>query len=244
MQVNIYLMKDPDDLTIKYVGKTKETLFKRLQGHISYALRKKHLKGKHDWLRKLYYNNQLPIIELIEECEESVWREREIYWIDFYSVNNNLFNRTSGGEDFVFKSGNNPWNKGGGIYSDESRKRMSEASKGRKFSIETRRKLSEIKKGKKLSPQCYEAGRQLCIKQVLLYDIEGNFLREFESVTEAAEILNSHTNAVSWCCNGKVRIVKGYICRYKTENYPLKIEVNLPKGTLTRAYKQLNKNNT
>ena len=48
----------------------------------------------------------------------------------------------------VFKKGMKAWNKGKtGIYSEEAKRKMSEAMKGRKFSEEHRRKLGEARKG-------------------------------------------------------------------------------------------------
>ena len=50
----------------------------------------------------------------------------------------------------VFKKGMKAWNKGKtGVYSEEAKRKMSEAMKGRKFSEEHRRKLSEAGKGEK-----------------------------------------------------------------------------------------------
>ena len=47
------------------------------------------------------------------------------------------------------RMGKTPWNKGKkGIYSEESRRKMSEALKGRKHSEETRKKMSESLKGR------------------------------------------------------------------------------------------------
>ena len=34
-----------------------------------------------NWILKLLSEGKRPIIELIEECEHSVWQEREKYWI-------------------------------------------------------------------------------------------------------------------------------------------------------------------
>tara|TARA_B100000446_G_scaffold171389_1_gene178719 strand:- start:27 stop:263 length:237 start_codon:yes stop_codon:yes gene_type:complete len=48
----------------------------------------------------------------------------------------------------VFKKGMKAWNKGKtGVYSEEAKRKMSEAMKGRKFSEEHRRKLGEARKG-------------------------------------------------------------------------------------------------
>ena len=46
-----------------------------------------------------------------------------------------------------FKKGNIPWNKEGGFYSAETRKRMSDAKKGKKLTKETKEKLRLAHKG-------------------------------------------------------------------------------------------------
>ena len=44
----------------------------------------------------------------------------------------------------VFKKGHKPWNKGKtGVYSEEAKRKISEALKGGKHSEETKRKMSE-----------------------------------------------------------------------------------------------------
>ena len=48
----------------------------------------------------------------------------------------------------VFKKGMKAWNKGKtGAYSEEAKRKMSEAMKGRKFSEEHKRKISKARKG-------------------------------------------------------------------------------------------------
>ena len=48
----------------------------------------------------------------------------------------------------VFKKGMKAWNKGKtGVYSEEAKRKMSEAMKGRKFSEEHKRKISKARKG-------------------------------------------------------------------------------------------------
>jgi hypothetical protein len=67
------------------------------------------------------------------------------------------------------------------------------------------------------------------IKAVLMYDLEGNFIAEFESCTAAAKHINSRTGDVSVCAKGKRTQACGYVFRYKTDNYPLKIDVGVVK---------------
>ena len=48
------------------------------------------------------------------------------------------------------------------------------------------------------------------------YDINGNKLREFPSLTDAAEFVGlSGTSGIAKCCKGKRRSAGGYLWRYK-----------------------------
>lgn len=94
--IYIYCLKDTNG-NIRYVGKTNN-IKRRLQSHISEA---KKIKGKRyvlNWISSLIKNNQKPILEVLEECNELNWQEREIYWINYYrSINPNLCNICDGG---------------------------------------------------------------------------------------------------------------------------------------------------
>ena len=98
--VKIYGLRCPVKQEIRYVGKTISSLEKRLRDHISQSLRKtEKLTYKENWIRKLNSDNLTPSIELIEECRESDWKEREIFWIAYYK---NLTNSTIGGDCIPF----------------------------------------------------------------------------------------------------------------------------------------------
>lgn len=78
MRVKIYVLKHPETYEIRYIGRTKNSLNVRLNGHISKAktnIRKTH---KDNWILSL---NTKPIIELIDEVEgwsESYLREQQL----------------------------------------------------------------------------------------------------------------------------------------------------------------------
>ena len=80
---------------IRYVGKTKMKLTKRIQYHVEESRRK--LKGtyKIHWINKLLNENIRPKGIILEECNEDNWQEREKFWI---AKLNNLTNSTKGGE--------------------------------------------------------------------------------------------------------------------------------------------------
>lgn len=75
------------------------------------------------------------VFEVLELCDEDILNDRECHWISALDcVSPNGFNLTAGGE--------------GGRPSDETRKKISEAMKGRTFSGETIRRMSKAQKNK------------------------------------------------------------------------------------------------
>ena len=98
MEVKIYGLYDPTDNTesIRYVGKTIQSLGKRLQGHIDESIKNNPSTYKKNWINSLLSRNIRPKIKLIEICNESNWEEKERYWI---SNIQNLTNLTAGGEN-------------------------------------------------------------------------------------------------------------------------------------------------
>ena len=54
-------------------------------------------------------------------------------------------------------------------------------------------------------------------KPILQFDLKGNFVKEFESITQASKELNNSLNNISQCCLGRSRTSKGYIFRFKDD---------------------------
>lgn len=63
---------------------------------------------------------------------------------------------------------------------------------------------------------CRELGKK-GTKTVLQYDLQGNFIKEWESGTEVARQLNINQRNISACCLRKKKTAGGYIWRYKEE---------------------------
>ena len=59
---------------------------------------------------------------------------------------------------------------------------------------------------------------------VLQYDLEGNFLREFESLNDASYFVGVVPNAIGQCLNSFTKSAGGFQWRFKTKNYPNIIE--------------------
>lgn len=136
----IYGLVDPITGYVRYVGKSVNPK-KRLQAHLTPNL----LKGKshkNHWIRNLLGVGKKPELIFLESVRDSDWEDAECRWIAYYRNIPNyptLTNGTSGG-DGVDK-GTSP--------SEETRKKLSAAHKGRKlppFTEKHRQNLSEATK--------------------------------------------------------------------------------------------------
>ena len=137
--VKIYVLKHPDTLEVRYVGKTVRSLSRRLGNHIANAKGNKHNKHLSNWIINILNNNKKPIIELLEECDYSVWQEREQYWISQFP---NLINLTKGGDGCL-----------GFIQDKSTKEKLRIAMTGRKHTEEFKQNMSLRLKGKPLSEE-------------------------------------------------------------------------------------------
>ena len=137
--VKIYVLKHPDTLEVRYVGKTVRSLSKRLGNHIANAKGNKHNKHLSNWIINILNKNKRPIIELLEECDYSVWQEREQYWISQFP---NLINLTKGGDGCL-----------GFIQNESTKEKLRIAMTGRKHTEEFKQNMSLRLKGKPLSEE-------------------------------------------------------------------------------------------
>lgn len=98
MEYKIYVMIDPRTNQVRYVGKAKHTLVKRLSGHLSsHELKQKHKRAS--WLKSLLALGFKPIIVLIDEVKTEEVNFWERHYISLYkSWGFNLTNSTQGGD--------------------------------------------------------------------------------------------------------------------------------------------------
>lgn len=59
-------------------------------------------------------------------------------------------------------------------------------------------------------------------KPILQFDLNGNFIKEYESITQASKELNNSLNNISQCCLGRSRTSKGYVFKFKNDKEILK----------------------
>lgn len=103
-KVKIYKLIDPLNNEIRYVGKTINTLNRRLGGHLSSTKRAKTYTSK--WVNSLIKAGRKPVIELIEEVNENEWHEKEKFWIKYHiDIGCRLTNLCEGGKDSLVLKG-------------------------------------------------------------------------------------------------------------------------------------------
>lgn len=158
---SIYVLIDPRDDTVRYVGKTNN-LKARMYRHLFDASSLEHNTYKDRWIRGLQAAGLEPIMQVREEVPYAEWEARECYWIEMYRAQGSpLTNTAKGGRG------------GQGITSEEARARISAAKKGTKYkptseegrrnmgiarskyrhTPETKAKMSAIKTGTKASTE-------------------------------------------------------------------------------------------
>lgn len=88
---------------------------------------------------------------------------------------------------------------------------------GLKWDEQRKNHLSKIKKGTFASPENIE---KMKIK-VVEYDLEGNFIKIWNSLAEASRFHKCRTGHISKCCKFKIHKIKQRQFRYFSENPPL-----------------------
>ncbi len=93
----IYTLSHPITGEIRYVGKTAQPLYRRLNSHRQN--RKRTETHTAHWVRSLYELDLRPVIEEIDLVPDHESCESEMYWIRWYrNLGARLTNHTNGGE--------------------------------------------------------------------------------------------------------------------------------------------------
>lgn len=101
------------------------------------------------------------------------------------------------------------------VHSEETRRKISEIQKGRKLSKETIIKRSISQTGLKRS---FETRKKMAEKAkiaVLMLDLKGNYIAEYDSILEASIHTNIAKQNICKCCKGVRNTAGGYVWRYK-----------------------------
>lgn len=199
--VYIYGLKDPRDYQIKYIGKASD-INKRYKQHIENYTNKKSLKSS--WVLSLLRSGLLPILEIVEICDESKWQEREQYWIKYYKeLGFDLKNMTNGGD------GNT-----GLKMTDASKEKIRFANLGKKSSKEKIAKISNWAKGNDKIKNNLILGSKKSQIPIIQKSKDGEIINQWNSLQQAADELGIERSNISHCLRGRIKTSGGYIWEY------------------------------
>jgi len=223
MTVKIYKLIDPFTSEIRYIGKTRRGLVKRLWEHENgarYGTNKRSYKE--NWIRQVIKKGGRPRIELVKEVDESVWEQEEIDQIAAHVKNHPLTNITKGG------MGGEGLNKRrvakldyltlevlvtypsiheAGEKEDIRYTRIVDACSGRKLVINGFLWRYVGDDGRLLHPERVQASTKRKVGQ---FDLHKKLVRLYPNL----ESTNIDPAAISSVCHGKTRTSNGYIWRY------------------------------
>lgn len=234
--IYIYTLSDPISYETRYVGKTLN-IKKRYSEHINES--KTNNTRKSNWIRKLSKEEKLPIIDVIDICDECSFSFWEMHYISLYkSWGFRLLNHTDGGEG-----------ASGYKYSDDMRLKKSESMKGPKnhfygknHTKETKKILSEVDKKGEKNPMwnknhkissknimsskksgLYDGVKNPRARKLYQYTINNELVKIWDYAKECADFYNiSRGNISTFAKNnskvddkhGKYRILNGFIFKF------------------------------
>lgn len=164
--VRIYILRDPRDQAVRYVGKTVKSLKERLQVHLASS---RYYARRHvcNWIKTLQARDLSPSIELLQEVSsQEDWAERERYWITkLRDEGCRLTNLTSGGEGLhgvkrspeicaIISATHR-----GKVISKEQRRKQSLSMMGRKLPEDRKRAISAFLRTRPIKPETIEKMR-------------------------------------------------------------------------------------
>lgn len=215
----IYCLICPKINKPKYIGQTVRKLSIRLKEHKYKRGKKSH---KQNWIISLENEGLLEQLKIfcLGEYSVEIINEMEIYWINFFkSLNIKLTNTITHGFG------------GYRVYSAAVNKRRSDKLKGIKkkpLSEKQKQQLSEFWKGNKNRLGKFHSNETKLkisnskkgtiphnIKKIYQYDLDMNFIKEWNSAHDAAKSLKLSQGNISTVANNKRKKCGNYIWSYE-----------------------------
>ena len=182
-----------------YIGSSKN-LNHRRSTHF-YDLRNSKHKNPHLQRSFNKHGENNFIFSILEECRLEDLINREQYYLNTYRPEYNIL-KIAGSST--------------GIKRPDQSIRMKEFNKNRTISDKTKLRTSNTLKniGHKPTKECTEKSMKVLRKRVIQYDLENNYIKEFESLSEACRELNMSSGNLSKACK-QDRSLKGFKWKYK-----------------------------
>jgi group I intron endonuclease len=168
---------------------------------------KKHLwklkQGKHHNLHLQFAFNKNGIdsfeFSIIELCDENMVCEREIFYINQYQsyIPEFGYNKTLGGE--------------GLRATGETKQKISNSLKGKPASESKRENCRKAQTGLKRSKEHKENIGKKLKHPISQYDLQGNFIKNWDSIREAANELKFLESEIGRCVNNKRKTAYKFI---------------------------------
>jgi len=238
MPVVIYTLEDPITKVVRYIGKTEQSLSKRLVKHVHDS--KKKTSHRNNWITSLVKQGLRPTITLLEEVTSKDWQSEEKYWIpQFKAWGFDLVNGTYGGEA-VYKKGETLIHK----YGEEKAKSIKEKQSasqlrlyktgytnpmkgvngdthpltGKPKSSQAIANFIKANKGRKNSKESVENIRKgkLGNRKIQELDKNGNLIKSFTSITEIVDTYKLVRQSLLDHLYGKRKSIRGHIFNYIT----------------------------
>lgn len=187
-----FIYKITNDVNGKvYIGKTTKSVEKRWKEHLKDS-KKERCKNRPLYRAMNKYSIEHFHIETIEQCTDENVSEREKYWISYYNSYHNGYNATYGGDGKIYA------NRALVILLWLANKNIKFISwftgydKGlisnilKKYGITSHEIILRSRSDSKLK------GYNFLI--VLMYDLDNNLLRAFQSLSEAADFFKNRSS--------------------------------------------------
>lgn len=209
-----YIYKITNDVNEKvYIGKTELSVEKRWKEHCKdYKKEKCNSRPLYRAMNK--YGVEHFCVELIEETD--IPEEREVYWIEVYNSYHNGYNATRGGD------GKGYIDKKLVVNTYKEVLNQKETAKILGISRDTVNKILKSYNVKRLTfTEILRKQYGISINQ---YDLNGNFIQQFETVGDAVLFLNKRNKNcgpyehILDVCRGKRKTAYGYIWKFANSN--------------------------
>jgi len=196
-----------------YIGQTKRNPLLRWYEHKFYADKKvKYKSALYNAIQK--YGINCFSFEILEETENEILDEKEIYYINIFDSFHNGYNNTVGGNG---NKGYKRKRKHEDIIPNLYKELKSTEKVAKHLGI-SRITVRNVLKEKNLFIKYKRSSLDYKKLEVVQLSLDSNILNIFSSLTEACESIglnNKNVGELSKCCKGKRKTAYGFIWKYR-----------------------------